>query len=222
MKETGWDFLKTLEMLNGLSEKSQEEIKTYIAVVKSRNQTYIRSTVQAVEEQDYATVDQIVKECKRAQKQIAHLQKNMNEMLYYELGIFNGFYEIVESLKEIKEKKEEHRKKEDILGRKHIKNILTYLYENPYARQGQTAEAVGIKPNQLSELLNYLMDADYVNRYGKNKSTQYVLTWEGQQLCRDKIKVRKNETILEYHYEAELKENDYEKWKNKEHYIPTV
>lgn len=68
-KETGWDFHETLEMLNGLSEKSQEEIKTYIAVVKSRNQTYIRSTVQAVEEQDYATVDQIVKECKRAQKQ---------------------------------------------------------------------------------------------------------------------------------------------------------
>lgn len=83
-------------------------------------------------------------------------------------------------MKEIKEKKEEHRKKEDILGRKHVKNILAYLYENPYARQGQTAEAVGIKPNQLSELLNYLMDADYVNRYGKNKSTQYVLTREGQ------------------------------------------
>lgn len=82
MKETGWDFLKTLEMLNGLSEKSQEEIKTYIAVVKSRNQTYIRSTVQAVGGTGlrYRRSD-----CKRVQesaKAIAHLQKNMDEMLY--------------------------------------------------------------------------------------------------------------------------------------------
>ena len=63
-------------------------------------------------------------------------------------------------------------------------DVVSYLYKNSDARQIDIAENVGVRPNHLSDVLNRLMDANYVERYGKSKGTRYNLTKAGRAIYR--------------------------------------
>lgn len=102
---------------------------------------------------------------------------------------------------------EERRKTLAPLERKHVDEVLDYLYRNPDARHGKMADEIGVSASYLSELLNLLLKTGYICRYGEHKNTRYRLTKTGRQARKAKAgKWEKREELREELIDIEFKE----------------
>ena len=197
------------------------------------SQAYIQGGVQAFSQNAYEDLNEMVKSYRRLRKEIAGISKTMQENVIYECGIFIGAYKIFEEINRINARLEEHYDAQKLLDRKHVPAILKYLYENPDARQSVIAEKIDISPSYLSEILNLLMQAGYVTRYGKSKNTRYRLAKTGRIIYKKRfMQKEKQEAYIDTDYKEIIskehfirerikedkknnyrKEEDYEKWK---------
>ena len=197
------------------------------------SQAYIQGGVQAFSQNAYEDLNGMVKSYRRLRKEIAGISKTMQENVIYECGIFIGAYKIFEEINRINARLEEHYDAQKLLDRKHVPAILMYLYENPDARQSVIAEKIDISPSYLSEILNLLMQAGYVTRYGKSKNTRYRLAKTGRIIYKKRfMQKEKQEAYIDTDYKEIIskehfirerikedkknnyrKEEDYEKWK---------
>ena len=197
------------------------------------SQAYIQGGVQAFSQNAYEDLNEMVKSYRRLRKEIAGISKTMQENVIYECGIFIGAYKIFEEINRINARLEEHYDAQKLLDRKHVPAILMYLYENPDARQSVIAEKIDISPSYLSEILNLLMQAGYVTRYGKSKNTRYRLAKTGRIIYKKRfMQKEKQEAYIDTDYKEIIskehfirerikedkknnyrKEEDYEKWK---------
>lgn len=178
------------------------------------NQSYIQSALQAVSQNTQEDLGEMLKRCRKMRKTIAGIPKTKNEVFVYECGIFNGTYKILEEINRIYMNQKDYRASLDLLERKHVCDILDYLYKNPNARHNSIAENTDIKPNYLSQLLQLLKKAGFVEREGKHKSTKYYLTRIGRQTYRaytaERVKTEDYIDIMEGFKEIPY-EKDYEK-----------
>lgn len=145
------------------------------------NQANIQSAIKAIANNAQEDLGEMLKHCRKMRKAIAGMPKKDGEAFAYECGIFNGTYKFVEEVHRIYLDQQESQNLLDLLGRKHVGDILVYLYKNPNARHNSIAENVDIKPNYLSEILRKLREAGFVEREGTHKSTKYYLTRTGRQ-----------------------------------------
>lgn len=145
------------------------------------NQANIQSAMQAVSQSAQEELGEMLKHCRKMRKAIAGMPKTNSEAFVYECGIFNGTYKVLEEMNHIYMDRQEHRSFLNLLERKHVWDILVYLYKNPNARHGSIAGSIDIKPNHLSEILQLLREAGFVEREGKHKCTKYYLTRTGRQ-----------------------------------------
>ena len=151
------------------------------------NQAYIQDAIQAVYQGKREDLDDMLKSYRKLRKVIAVLPDLGNEVFFYECGIFNGAYKVLEELNQIYMEREKQQKFSQLLDRKHVRDIFMYLYKNPDARQGKIAKDINVSPSHLSEILNLMMKLGYVERYGKNKETRYCLTKTGRLYSRNSI-----------------------------------
>ncbi len=197
------------------------------------SQAYIQGGVQAFSQNAYEDLNEMLKSYRRLRKEIAGISKTMQENVIYECGIFIGAYKIFEEINRINARLEEQYDAQKLLDRKHVPAILKYLYENPDARQSVIAEKIDISPSYLSEILNLLMQAGYVTRYGKSKNTRYRLAKTGRIIYKKRfMQKEKQEAYIDTDYKEIIskehfirerikedkknnyrKEEDYEKWK---------
>lgn len=197
------------------------------------SQAYIQGGVQAFSQNAYEDLDEMLRSYRKLRKEIAGISKTMKESVIYECGIFIGAYKMFEEINRINTRLEEQCDAQKLLERKHVPDILKYLYENPDARQIIIAEKIYISPNYLSEILNLLMQAGYVERYGKNKNTRYRLSKTGRLIYKKRfVQEEKQEAYIDTDYKEIIskehfirerieedkknnlrKEEDYEKWK---------
>lgn len=218
--------------LRGMSE-STLDLTTCVREMQMFSQAYIQGGVQAFSQNAYEDMNEMLKSYRRLRKEIAGLSKTMQESVIYECGIFIGAYKIFEEINRINAKLEEQHNMQKVLERKHVLDIVKYLYENPDARQRSIAETIYISPSYLSEILNLLMQAGYVVRYGKNKNTRYCLTKTGRLIYKNRFMQKERqsayidtdykEIISKDHFIRERieedkkddvrKEESYEKWK---------
>lgn len=173
-------FTQQLKTING---KAYDAV-IYTQEMQNLQQAYIQSGIQAVYQDAPDHLHEILKSHRKLRKAIAGLKKSETEAFLYECGIFNGAYKIFEELRQLYLEQEKKRDLQQLLDRKHVYEILDYLFQNPNARQGKIAEDVGIAPNYLSEILKSLLSADYIQRYGQHKGTRYCLTKAGRQVYR--------------------------------------
>lgn len=200
-----------------------------VAELKAFNLSYRQDLVQAVRQENYERMENMLNMYHRLRKMLAALPKTEMDAVYYEAGAFCGTYRVFMDLEEVVLEQEKIRKHNSLLGRKHVADILDYLYDHPYARQKSIAEGVKVQANYLSEILNRLLDAGYVERYGKNKSTQYCLTRAGKKVCSVKCQnVEKTDIIVEVEcweirekedfLKNRLEKNDRDYLRKEEHY----
>ena len=184
------------------------EMESFVQDIRLLNQTYIQDAMQAVCQDKLEDLSDMLKSYRKVRKVIAGLPNMKNEVFFYECGVFNGAYKVLMELNEIYAEQADYQKFSQLLGRKHVWDILAYLYKNPDARQGKIAKDINISPSHLSEILNLLMRMGYVERYGKNKGTRYCLTKAGRLYSRTAIMSEKrvNDYIDVDYIEIENKE----------------
>lgn len=183
----------------------------YAEQLQSLNQSYIQSSVQAIRQEDHEELGNILKNYRRLRKVIASLSKAETENFFYQAGTFIGAYRVFLDFQEISMTQAYHQEQKSLLDGKHVKDILLYLYQNPYARHKNIAAENNIQPNYLSEILNKLLQAGYVERYGKNKATQYNLTGLGRQICRTNYALKRTESVIV--------ETEYRELQDKERFL---
>ncbi|RKI39069.1 ArsR family transcriptional regulator [bacterium D16-51] len=210
VRRGGGSMTKELSLAQELKKFSEEnfDVGTYTQEVHMLNQVYIQDAVQAVYQDNLEELSDMMKSYRKMRKVIAGLPNLENEKFFYECGIFNGAYKILEELNGIYKEQEDCQKLSGLLERKHVQDILLFLYKNPNARQGKIAKDINISPSYLSEILNLLMKTGYVQRYGKNKGTRYCLTKAGRVYSRaaDISKKTVNNYIDVDYKECETKE----------------
>lgn len=180
--------------------------------MQALNQAYIQSAMQAVYQNAQEDLGEILKGHRRLRKAIAGLQRTEQEVFAYECGIFNGAYKILQEMDRIYMEQEECRNSLELLERKYVRDIMDYLSGNPFARHGSIAEKIKVSPSYLSEILKLLVQAGFVERDGKNKSTRYYLTKAGRQHCRTHA-VRNTKT--EYYIDI----TDFKEIQDKENFL---
>ncbi len=213
----------TLEQsLRMLSTQSLEttvcEAELYTQEMQELNQAYIQNAKQAIQKNAQDDMEKMLKIHRKLRKTIAGMHKTPKECLAYECGIFIGSYTIIEEMHSALLTKAEQQKCKGLLDRKHVQDILHYLYQNPDARQGKIAEDVNISPNYLSEILNLLLNAGYVTRYGKNKGTRYCLTKTGRFHCNPhKVPIEQPKDYIDVEYQEIFDKEQFWKERAKDH-----
>lgn len=135
-----------------------------------------------------------------------HSSKRMKKMLSgfadnnisYRIGIIMGILETMESLVHRQTVQNEVNIKISALFSKETnKKILLYLYDHPGSQHKVIAEALGIRPNYLSQQMRELEEAGGVVRYGVDRRSFYELTLDGQAFI-EKNKGRKEHPVFTY------------------------
>lgn len=202
---------EVLELVKKAQTGSLEILIKSAETLQELSRSMLKDTVQAFTLDLSQELFQIKKENTQIQRTLASLPKTELESFYYASGVFTGAYGTVVELYEHAVAHEAWRGRLNLLKKKHIKDILVYLYHNPYARQKHIAESVKIQPNYLSELLHLLLDAELVERTGKNKSTQYYLLRSGRQMVREQILPNEAEKLII--------DVDYKEFEKKEQFL---
>lgn len=157
------------------------DVSVYTQQMQNWNQANIQSVMQAIAQNAQENLGEMLKHYRKIRKAIAGMEKTSDGAFLYECGIFNGTYKIAEEIHRIYLDQQDSRNALNLLGRKHVGDILVYLYKNPNARHNSIAEHVDVKPNHLSEILRFLREAGFVEREGTHKNTKYYLTRTGRQ-----------------------------------------
>lgn len=180
-----------MHSITNIFTKDENENSEFSDILEEKlqliNRSYIQSSIQSICQEDYEELNNLLKSHKKLRRILSSMQKNDNENFFYEAGTFIGAYRVFSELSDAATDREYNRENKKLLDCKHIKDLMVYLYRAPYSRQKNIAEGIDARPNYLSEILNKLMQAGYVERYGKNKGTQYCLTKIGRQICRENL-----------------------------------
>ena len=164
--------------------KDCTEVTEYVREMNVLNQSYIQSALQAVSQEESEKLGEILKNYRKLRRVIASIERTERENFDYECGIFTGAYKVLMEIEESYETKRVQRHSAELMKKKHVADVVSYLYKNSDARQIDIAENVGVRPNHLSDVLNRLMDANYVEKYRKSKGTRYNLTKAGRAIYR--------------------------------------
>ncbi len=176
--------------------------------LQSLSQAYVQSILQAMRQNQQEESCAMLKSHRRLRKAIANLEKTEKEILVYECGIFAGVYRVLEETNRAGREQEAHRKALAPLERKHVDEVLNYLYQNPDARHGRMAVEVGISGSYLTEILNLLLTTGYVSRYGERKNRRYILTKAGRQARGTRTEIlKKREELIDIEF-TEVKDKD--------------
>ncbi|MEZ3505709.1 MAG: MarR family transcriptional regulator [Lachnospiraceae bacterium] len=201
---------KMRQMLQEVSRGSLN-LKTGAQEMQIFSQAYIQGGVQALSQNTQEELDKLLKNYRKLRRDIAGLAKSDKETIIYGCGIFIGAFKILEEIGRINRKQTERSDRQNLLGRKHVSAILVYLYQNPDARQNKIAESIQVSPSYLSEILNLLMQGDYVMRYGRNKNTRYCLTRAGRAAYKSRFAKKEEEGVYI--------DTDYREILQKDHFI---
>lgn len=199
---------KMRQVLQEVSRGSLD-LKTGAQEMQAFSQAYIQGGMQVLSQNTQEDLDKLLKNYRKLRRDIAGLVKSDKEMIIYGCGIFIGAFKILEEISRMNRKQAERSDRQNLLNRKHVSAILLYLYQNPDARQNKIAESIQVSPSYLSEILNLLMQGDYVMRYGKNKNTRYCLTKAGRAAYRSRFaKKEEEENYIDTDY-REILEKDH-------------
>lgn len=203
-------YIEITNQVRAIAGGMPERASVCATELRSFNQSYVQAAVQAVCQENHGELERILKDCRKLRKAIASLPRTEQESFYYEAGIFIGTYRVFLDMQDAAAVKTYNQAQKRLLERKHVRELLDYLYQNPYACQKNIAAGIQVQPNYLSEILNNLLQAGYVERYGKHKGTQYCLTKLGRQICREQLREKKTVSVF---VEAEYREiQDKEKF----------
>lgn len=209
-----------IQILRGVSEGHLSE--TSCRELRALNQACIQSGLQMVRQKDMDNLDTMLRGYRRLRRTMAGLPKGEREGVYYECGIFNGMYKVFEEINVFFADQERYREVQNILEKKHVPDVLDYLYKHPNSRQGNIARGINIMPNHLSELLNRLLRTGHIERYGKHKDTRYCLTRKGRMDYRSKIQQKKGAVYIEIEYTEIRDKERFFQTRIKEHEISVL
>lgn len=135
-------------------------------------------------------------------------QNNQSMLLAYNLGKYDGVYS---TMAEVIEKTVSQNQIDEIYNhiktKKHLINIILYVYENPLVNHKKICDAIGVKPNYLSELMISLNKYGLINKYSFSKYTNYSLTEKGKKVYEFN---KKNTVIIDYDRIKSLKQSEME------------
>lgn len=176
-----------LELVKKAPAGSVETLTSSARMLQELSRFMLKDTVQAFTSGMSQELLEIRRENRRLQRTLVSLPKTERESFYYEAGVFVGVYAVLEELYNIIVYNEECNSQLNLFNKKYVKDVLLYLYYNPYSSQNDIAKNTKIEPNCLNDILLVFLNVKIANRYGKNKRAQYYLLRAGRKLAKDKI-----------------------------------
>ncbi len=105
----------------------------------------------------------------------------------YEIGRIDGIAVVLERLSQTMPDQNEFNKiMEAVYQREPVKKILDYMYDNPHIQHKTLANAIGLKPSYLSQLLRTLEEYSCVVRYEIDRRSFFDLSLGGQTFIKKK------------------------------------
>lgn len=188
--------MKRLMML--LSESSQDSINE-MELITDYFSAYCSSVIVHEEERK----EEFTKYLNLARRIERTMEKELSsdqERRFFSMGEFCGIYRFVKQLLEPLEEKVDFEKKMNYLfKKKHIPDILNYIYANSEAQHKELVSIACVGANYTSELLNELIDAECIKKTQIGKYTFYELTMNGRRFVKKQIKSEKENTYRDYY-----------------------
>lgn len=145
--------------------------------------------------------DDLISALNMARRIQYNIKKNVSgdrEEFVYLMGVFSGIFKEVNLLLLPLERKNTFLEIMTCLyQKKHIPEILKFLYANPDARHKDIASAINVNTNQASELLNELVQARCITNTKIGKSSLYALTTDGVRFLKRQLERSQTEPLYQ-------------------------
>ena len=175
-------------VVHAIKEKDTNEYEEQLVTLREINKKNTINFVEAILSDKTTELSEQLIILKRLSSFISSSFEDINEQLLLQLGEFQGITLLVRELVYTKdEKKSETELMQKHLHKKHIKEILEYLYLHPSAGHKELAEAVSVKANHLSELLKDLIEDDIVRKTSQSKYSFYSLSYQANEYTKSKL-----------------------------------
>lgn len=129
-----------MELVKKVPAGSVETLTGSARMLQELSRFMLKDTVQVFTSGMSQELLEIRRENRRLQRTLVSLPKTERESFYYEAGVFIGAYGTVVELQEAFAACEEQKCQLNLLNKKYVKDILLFLYQNPYSRQKHIAE----------------------------------------------------------------------------------
>lgn len=171
----------------------------------------INSMVECMISKQFDSVIHQLEIQRRSRNKVKKTLRNKNNqslLMIYNLGKYDGVYS---TMAEMIEKTVSQNQLDEIynqlIAKKHLINIIIYVYENPLVHHKNICDAIGVKANYLSELMTTLNKYGLINKYSFSKYTNYSLTEKGKKIYELN---RKNITVFNHDKIKSLKQKEME------------
>ena len=172
----------------------QEWAERYQVVCGELMQEYF----ECVRSEDYESAYVLNRQIYSLAKRTKHEAQRKEDAYLYAMGVFNGVYAACKKMTELKSEEQIfYIRMSKIVERKHMKDILKYVYRNERVRNGQICAALQIQSNLLSKALHPLLDVDCLIRFGTGKNTFYSLSLFGKNYVRKVLGYTANDIVEE-------------------------
>lgn len=184
-----------------------KNITKLINTLDDENEDIINQLSQAVEEFStdcgwailHENQDVLISKLNLARRIQNKMKRNVNgkrEEFVYLMGVFSGIFKEINLLLAPLERKNTFLEIMTCLyQKKHIPEILKFLYDNPDARHKDIASAINVNTNQASELLNELVQARCIINTKIGKTSIYALTMDGVRFLKKQIERSQAESL---------------------------
>lgn len=198
------------DIIDSLEKHKEDLIQThYDEYVNLIVNHAIESMINGVVSKHFDSVIHQLEIQRRSRNRVKKTLKNKGNnqsLLVYNLGKYDGVYStMVEMIDRIIDQNQVEELYKQLISKKYLVDIIEYLYKNPLVYHKSICEAVGVKPNYLSELMMGLTKNGLINKYSFSKYTNYSLTEKGKLLYEFHLKNTKSN---KQHNIKTLKDNE--------------
>lgn len=174
-----------------LNEKRYEQMKANLEsdgrgteAVHNLGDDFLHEAVRLCVDQERSQLEEELRLYKRFRKM---LEPYTAHEISYEIGRIDGIATVLERLSQTMPDQNEFNKiMEAVYQREAVKKILDYMYDNPHIQHKTLANAIGLKPSYLSQLLRTLEEYNCVVRYGIDRRSFFDLSLGGQTFIKKK------------------------------------
>lgn len=109
------------------------------------------------------------------------IRRNIQDEMNYYMGMFSGIYNEMKLLvPECMNKDNFESMMDDLYARRHVSDILQFIFSNPNSQHKDIMKAVHISSSYVSELLRELVEIRCLKKTGSGKFRFYELTMDGK------------------------------------------
>lgn len=199
---------KVLSDVNKITgEESAEKKNEWEENLKLASEKITLAYHEYEQNSEYENAFQLSRRVNIFAKKIKKIAMRHQDHYLYMMGFFNGTYSAFRNtLSHQNENAVFTVAMSQLIVRKHVKEILEYLYDNENTQNKRLCSVLNLRPNLLCKKLDPLIRAGCVVRYSAGKYAFYSLSDQGKRYVKNILGYKKKTVIdTEYSYSSRYK-----------------